>query len=252
MKDVGALPSRGMSLFDALKTYLAGRDFFGRVNPRGKERPLPAYDARTHALTRFRDFLAELEWSRPGNVGEPEITYRIPKEDIYPDQPDDPASMNFPSLAFLPARGMHDQYTLGPSDLIEESFGMYGKNTVLLRQGEYIELFLVEAWGSHVSDRRSILAGIQAVMRMNQRSNALQLSLPNYYGRVASFSLVDSQYIDDPDVVRGRRRGQVAIELRVPEVMLVDAITMRPCLCIEIVDELCGQDVTSTCAEAGT
>jgi hypothetical protein len=238
-----------MSVFDTLMKYLAGRSFFGRVNPRNKPRPLPAYDARTHALGRFADFLASLEWSRRGNVGEPDVSYRIPREDVYEDQPDDPANLNFPSLAFLPARGTHDQYTLGPCDVIEESYGQFGKGTVLLLQGEYIELFMVEAWGSHVVERRSILAGIQAVIRMNERSNALQLSLPAYYNRVASFSLVDSTYIDDPDVVRGRRRGQVAIELRVPEVILVDAITMRPCLCVEVVDELCGQDAMSTCEE---
>lgn len=230
-----------MGTFDAMMRFLAGQSFFGRANPRNKERPLPAYDARTHALDRFRDFLAALEWSKPGNVNEPPTAYRIPAVDIYTDQPDDPANMNFPSLAFLPARGQHDQYTLGPSDLIEESYDRYGRGTVLLRQGEYIEPFMIEAWGSHIADRRSILAGIQAVMRLNERSNALQLTLPGYYDRIASFSLVDSQYIDDPDVVRGRRRGQVAIELRVPEVLLVDAVTMRPCLCVEVVDELCSE-----------
>jgi hypothetical protein len=239
-----------MGLFDALKTYLAGADFFGRANPRGKERTLPAYDARTHALTRFADFLAALEWSRPGNIGAPPVSYVIPREDIHLDQPDDPTSLNFPSIAFMPARGQHDQYVLGPSRVIEESYGVYGRCTVLLLQGEYIEPFMVEAWGSHIADRRSILAGIEAVLRMNQRSNALQLSLPDYYDRVASFSLLDSQYIDDPDVVRGRRRGQVALELRVPEVVLVDAVTMRPRLCVEVVDEL-RQDAASTCKHPG-
>lgn len=240
-------PPRTSTVFDALKAFFAGGDFFGRVNPRNKPRPLPAYDARTHALNRFADFLAALEWSRPGNIGEDPVPYVIPRDDIYTDQPDDPTSLNFPSIAVLPARGLHDQYELGPSKVIEESFGTYGRGTVLLRQGEYIETFMIEAWGSHIADRRSILAGIEAVIRMNQRSNALQLSLPTYYGRVASFSLIDSQYIDDPDVVRGRRRGQVAIELRVPEVVLVDAVTMKPCLCVEVVDELCGQDAPSTC-----
>jgi len=238
-----------MGTFAALMKFLAGRDFFGRANPRNKERPLPAYDARTHALMRFADFLAALEWSIPGNINEPDKPLTIPRSDIYVDQPDDPASLNFPSIAFLPARGTHDQYSLGPSDLDEESFDKYGRGTALLRLGEYIELFMIEAWGSHVSERRSILAGVGAVLRISQRSNALQLSLPSYFDRIASFSLVDSQYIDDPDVVRGRRRGQVAIELRVPEVLLVDAITMKPCLCTEVVDVLRGQDVRSTYGE---
>lgn len=231
-----------MSVFDAFMKYLAGRNFFGRSNPRNKPRPLPAYDARTHALYRFADFLAALEWSKPGNEGEADIPFRIPREDIYTEQPDDPTSLNFPSIAFLSARGQHDQYTLGPSDLLEDTYDKFGKGTVLLLQGEYIESFMLEAWGSHLYERRSILAGVQAVLRMNERSNALQLNLPAYYNRIASFTLIDSQHVDDPDVVRGRRRGQIAIELRVPEVVLVDAITMRPCLCVEVADELCGQD----------
>jgi len=239
-----------MTVFDALRKYLAGGLFFGRANPRNKPRPLPSHDARSYALAKFGDFLAALEWSRPGDLGKPDVPYRIAREDIYEEQPDDPAQLNFPSIAFLPARGMHDQYNLGPSDIIDESRDQYGKGTVLLLQGEYIEQFMVEVWGSHIAERRSILAGIQAVMRMNERSNALQLLLPEYFGRVASFSLMDSQNIDDPDVVRGRRRGQIAVELRVPEVVLVDAVTMRPCICIEVVDKLrseqCGHDADST------
>ena len=62
-----------MSVFDAFMKFLAGRNFFGRANPRNKPRPLPAYDARTHALYRFADFLAALEWSKPGNEGEADI-----------------------------------------------------------------------------------------------------------------------------------------------------------------------------------
>lgn len=235
-----------MSVFEALSNYLAGRSFFGRVTPRNKDRPLPAYDPRSHALNRFADFLAALEWSRMGNIGKPDISYKIPRDDIYTEQPDDPASLNFPCIAFLSARGLHDQYALGPSQTIEETYEQFGRGTVLIHQGEYIETFMVEVWGSHIADRRSVLAGIEAVIRTNERSNALQLTLPTYFNRVASFSLIDSQYIDDPDVVRGRRRGQIAVELRVPEVLLVDAITMRPCLCVEVVDDLCGQDVRST------
>lgn len=235
-----------MSVFDAFMKYLAGRSFFGRTTPCNKPRSLPAYDPRTHALHRFADFLAALEWSKTGNIDGPDIAYQIPREDIYTEQPDDPASLNFPSIAFLSARGLHDQYTLGPSQTIDETYEQFGRGTVLIHQGEYIETFMVEVWGSHIAERRSVLAGIEAVMRLNERSNALQLTLPDYFNRVASFSLIDSQYVDDPDVVRGRRRGQVAVELRVPEVLLVDAITMRPCLCVEVVDELCGQDVRST------
>jgi hypothetical protein len=122
--------------------------------------------------------------------------------------------------------------------LIEETRDRWCPGTALADLGEYVEPLLIEAWGNHPAERRSILAGIEAVIRLGQRSSALRLSLPDYWDRVATFQLNESQYVDDPDIVRGRRRGQVMVELRVQEVILVDVKTLQPMTDFAVVEDL--------------
>jgi hypothetical protein len=210
----------------------------GDVYPPAPSRSLPDFDARSRAIRRFCDFIAALEFSRTGSAPGRATSYRIPREDVYEEQPDDPERLRFPAVAILPGRGVHDNWRLGPVRLVDETIDRWGRGTALADLGEYVEPILVEAWGNHPADRRSLLAGIESVIRLGQRSSALRLLLPDYYDRVATFQLNESQYVDDPDLVRGRRRGQVMLELRVQEVVLVDAVTMRPTVEVQVVDEL--------------
>lgn len=205
---------------------------FGNVYPRAPARPLPDFDARTHALRRFADFLSLVEFSRTGDGAA--IRYQIPRANIFIEQPDEVTKLRFPSLAFLGAEGNHEQWQLGPSELIEESRDVYGRDTALLDLGEYTEIFAIEAWTSHPAERRSLIAGLTTLLRMDEQSQALTLTLPNYYNRTADFWLERSRYNDDPDVIRGRRRGAVVVGMQVQEVLLVDVRTMRPVVDIEV------------------
>jgi hypothetical protein len=206
---------------------VAGR-WFGDVYPAREDRPLPDYDARSHALRRLAEFLSKLDFATTGNVGEAPRAFQIPFESVHRGQPPDPRDLAFPSIAFIPSRGVHDGIRLGPARLVDETRDRYAPGTALLALGEYVEPFLVEAWGKSNPQRRALLAGVASALRLGQRSTALRLTLPRYYDLVASFSLVESQYVDDPDVIRGRMRGQLLVELRVPEVVLVDAASFRP------------------------
>jgi hypothetical protein len=216
-----------MGYIDRAIDFVAGA-VLGVVWPPGPTRPLPDFDARTHAVRRLCDFVALLDFSRTGSVPGQQIAYRIPREQCFEEQPDDPTLLKFPSVAVLPGRGVHDNWRLGPVDLVDDTRDKYGRGTALADLGEYVEPLMLEAWGNNPAERRSVLAGVEAVVRLGQRSSALRLSLPGYFDQVATFALNESQYVDDPDVVRGRRRGQVLLELRVREVLLVDAVTLRP------------------------
>jgi hypothetical protein len=224
-------------LGDAARLVLG--PILGDVYPPAPSRSLPDFDARTHAVRRFCDFIAALEFSRTGEApGQQAIAYRIPRAQVFEEQPDEPERLRFPSVAILPGRGVHDNWRLGPVDLIDETRERWGRGTALADLGEYVEPILVESWGSHPAERRSVLAGIESVIRLGQRSSALRLLLPAYYDRVATFQLNESQYVDDPDLVRGRRRGNVMLELRVQEVVLVDVVTLRPLVEVQAVDDL--------------
>ena len=226
-----------MGLLGRAAKYVLG-PLLGDVYPPTPPRPLPDFDARSRALRRFCDFIAALEFSKTGAVGAPAVPYFVPREQVFEEQPDEPDRLRFPAVAILPGRGVHDNWRLGPVQLIEETFGEFGVGTALADLGEYVEPIVVEAWGNHPSERRSILAGIESVIRFGQTSSALRLSLPDYFNRVATFQLNESQYVDDPDIVRGRRRGQLMLELRVQEVALVDEKTLRPMVEVALVDDL--------------
>ncbi len=216
-------------------SFIVGR-WFGDVYPAKEPAPLPSADARDHALRRFREFLAALVFSRKGDRPGEDIAFQVPIESIFVDQPDDPQRLTFPAISIVSARGDHDTYRLGPFDLQDDTLDVYGKGTALLDQGWYEETFTLEVWGNHPADRLALLAGIKAALRVSQRSYALILSLPSYYDQQAQFSLEASQSVDDPSVIQGRRRAQIYIELGVPEVLLVNAVTLQPAAVVMVVD----------------
>jgi hypothetical protein len=215
--------------------YLRGH-WFGQVYPATEPRPLPPTTARGHALHRLRDFLALCVFSRKGDVGGPPIAFTLARDSIFTEQPDDPVRLNFPAIGMLPGVGTHDTLKLGPCDFVEGSHDRYAPGTALLDQGLYVETFTIECWSNHPAEREAVLAGVEAVLRTSQRSSALALTLPGYYGQIATFSLEQSQHVDDPSVVQGRRRGQVMVRLDVEEVLLVNVATLEPYVVVGAVD----------------
>lgn len=215
--------------------------WFGEVYPERRINPLPPSTARDFALRRFREFFSLLTFSRKGTTDETPISFKLPIERIFVEQPDNIPDLREPALGMIPSRGIHNTYGLGPPEFLEDTFDTYGLGTALLLQGEYTERFQVETWGGHPAERQALLAGVQGALRLSQRSQALTLTLPDYFDRVATFRLDESQNIDDPDVVRGRRRGLLEVELTVPEVLLVDAVTLRPAARVQVVESSAGE-----------
>jgi hypothetical protein len=208
--------------------------FFGQVHPPRPERALPDLDPRTHALRAFIRFIAGVQFAKTGDIGKPAIPFHVHEDDIYDTQPGDPAKLNFPSLSVVSSRGVHDQYALGAADLDEDTRDRFAPGTALVRLGEYVETLTIEAWGGNQAERRALLVGLSTAMRLSQRSQRLILELPDYYCQRSAFSLDESQYVDEPDVIRGRNRGQLIVTLHVPEVVLVDVMTMQPYLEVEV------------------
>lgn len=241
-----ALPT---SILGAAKTLLG--HWFGEVYPERREGALPPTTARDHALRRLREFFSLLVFSRKGTDAEHPISFRVPIERVFTEQPDNIPDLSFPALGFIPSRGIHSSYGLGPADFLEDSFDAYGPGTALLLQGEYSETFQVETWATHPAERLALQAGVQGALRVSQRSQALTLTLPGYYDRVATFRLDESQNFDDPDLVRNRRRGQLQVMLVVPEVLLVDAVTLRPAARVQVVESSAGDCALDVGAPAG-
>lgn len=204
----------------------------GKVFPSRPLQPLPDFDARTHALRRLREFISVLDLHRTGMKGGQPIRYRIPIENIHIEQPDSVVDLKMPGVAFLPGRAEHFSYGLGSPELCEESIDLFGKGTALAKLSEHVEQIIVELWASERAERRSMVAGISTAFRMCSTSYALRLTLPNYYGLNATFALDSTQYIDDPDVVRGRRRAHLLVTMSVPEIVLVNVERLHPMVAV--------------------
>jgi hypothetical protein len=217
-----------MGLREAFGQIFGG--WFGDVWPLRGPEPLPPKDARQHALDALKAFLGELEFQHPDT----NKSFTVGAKNVFTHQPPNPDLLPFPSLAVMPARGHHDQFSLGPADEVDGTQDKFARGTCLITFGEYVESFTIESWSGHDAQRTAMIAGITTAVRMGEWSNALFLALPDYYGVVARFTLVDSEHIDDPDVVRGRVRGHVYMLLEVPEVQLVDAETFKPHIAVNV------------------
>lgn len=196
----------------------------GTVFPAGNGPILPDLGAREVGLDRLRTWIAGLEFRRTMAVGQEPQRWRLPAERIHVHWPDDPEEALMPAVAFLPGDTLHEPFGLGPASMIEESADVYGRGTALVLLADYVERITIEVWAAHHAARRSVVAGIQTAMMLGDASAALRLALPGYFDQVATYALVDGPgYFEETDAVRGRRRAQILIEMRVPELVLVDA-----------------------------
>jgi hypothetical protein len=220
-------------LSEASAAFLAGSQY-GVTLPPGPARTLPPESARHVALERLADFLATLTFSRRMERGAPAAGFKVPRENILEEQPDAVKDGRLPSIGFVPGDGVHDAIGLGAQEPIDETLDVYAKGTALVELGEYVETFMLEGWAGHRAERRALASGLLVAFRSMQETNSLRLTLPDYFDSVAEFTLSTERNIDDPDVVRGRRRVLFPIQLRVPEYLLVDAVTLKPYVAVEV------------------
>lgn len=194
----------------------------GDVYPPQPAPPLPDKDARDYALERLRDYMCALIFRRTNAPGLPSIPFRLPPDSIQIQQPDDLKNLPLPGIGIVPGRGVHESFGLGPPVIQEKTAGIAGPGTALLRNGDYVEDFIIEVWGSKKAERRALVAGLKSALRANDGSYSIYLSLPQYWNMTAEFTLNESQYLDGDEVSRNRRRAHIMVTMRVCEVTLTN------------------------------
>lgn len=194
----------------------------GAVYPEQAVQLLPDKDARDYSLERLREYFCALIFQRTGGIGQPTIPFQLPEDSVHIAQPDDVKDLPLPAIAIIPGRGVHETYGLGPPVMLDGTVGIAGPGTALLRQGDYVENFVVEIWASKKAERRAMLAGLKSALRASDSSSSIYLSLPSYFNMTAGFMLNESQPIDGDEVSRNRRRAHLMVELRVCEVRLTN------------------------------
>jgi hypothetical protein len=209
---------------------------FGNVFPPRPPVALPTIEARTAALRAFANYLATLRFMRPGFKGSPfPEEFRVKREDIHVEQPDGVVDLRFPSIAFLGGRGTYDWFRLGGPYLFDETYNCFGPGTVLAWAGDYVEDFTIECWASKKPERRAMIAGIEAAMLRSESSTATRFELTEFFGVVASYDLSQRELNED-EAVRNRRRAMLYVNLRVPVVELVNAVTLKPYVRVVVAD----------------
>lgn len=200
----------------------------GEVYPPQPPRPLPDKDPREYALERLKEYLARLKFRRTMAAGQQPRGFRVPRERIHLYWPDSPVQVVTPSIAFVPGRGTHDYLGIGAPVICQGSVDVFGPGTVLVYLSDYVETFTVEVAAAKHAVRRAVVAGIKVALRIGDTSTVASFNLPDYYNVVARFSLDESEVADNPDAVKNRRIAQLFVEMRVPEVFLIDYTLLRP------------------------
>jgi hypothetical protein len=223
------------NLIEVLQRFMApGTAPIGVVFPPRSDAPnLPDLGAREHALRRFLDFLACLPFMR--TMAGPPQAFVVPRDQMFINAPEAeagaPIGQKLPTIAFTTSTAdkILDGW-LGPAILIEGTEDVFAPDTALFWIGGHTEPLVLEVVASSRAVRRSITEGITQVLRSSDDTGALRLSLPDYFGGDATFTLMDVTYLEEPDAVRNRRKAHLTIQLYVDEVLLANAVDIRPYL----------------------
>lgn len=193
---------------------------FGTVFP---QRPNPAplaEDGRTVALKTLRKYFADLTFYRPGGRDErsgarlPAIPFQVPAERIHVEWPDDEVNLQLPSIAML-ATQPADYEAIGMTVYIDESSrDRFGKGTVVIWLGEYVEELAVELWSDTKAHRRGMLVGIEQALSPYELMAGIRFLMPDYYDQLCCFELLTREVVDDEEAVRIRRKARFVVRLR--------------------------------------
>lgn len=214
------------------REFVLGDPPLENVYPPRKRQPFPDKDSRTLALETFADFLSTLVFRRAGEKGGPPIPFRIPRQDIHVEQPDNVHDLRFPSISFLPGPGQYIEFGLGEADIRDDTLHLYGRGTVVIQPAEYQEVFVLEVWAAKSPERRAVVAGIEAALLSQQHSYALRLRLPQLFNSTATFAL-ESRLLVESQAERNRRVAQLNITLGVCVARLVNASELQPFVMVD-------------------
>lgn len=222
------------NLMEVLTRFLGGGSQpIGVVFPPRLDSPnLPDKGAREVSLRRFCDLLAALPFMR--TMAGPAQPFTVPRDQIHINQPANvsgaPDGVRLPYLAFLTSSADEspDDSFLGPAIIDDDTADVYAPGTAVFWLGSHVEELQLEVVAASRSVRRAIAEGIKQVLRSSDDAGVLRLNLPDYFDQTAEFTLLGSQYTEDQDAVRNRRRALLRIQLYVPEVMLANAVDIQP------------------------
>lgn len=227
---MGALRSLALGVYAFAADLLAG-PVLGAVTP-GRQRRFPERDGRERALAALRRYIAAVPVSDPSHEGK---TFHLDERDIHAEFADAEHEPKLPAAGVVSAEASLDFDYLGGPIILEDSYERWAKNSALVLFGWHDESIILEVWCRDVPQRRAVVAALKMALWASDGRGCVDLRLDDYYCSVARFTLTNATIPDEPESLRGgRRRALLKMRLRVPEVLLVDAGTMRPIHAVEV------------------
>jgi len=214
-----------MGLLDSIRKLVAGT-LWGDVTP---ALPVPAplpLDARLQAIAALLDYVAKIEFS-VDNSPAPPRRFRIRRQNLLDEWPDDMKDMVFPTIAVEPgdvaiiARGL-------TNSIDESTVDQFGLGTAVLPLHEHQERIVLHVWATTRFQRAAIVAGLEGALDPDEEMSGVRLVLPNYFGQVARFTLEGNQRVDDPDSARRRRTARLIVRMEVDVCRLVNVEELPP------------------------
>jgi hypothetical protein len=224
------LRSLAIGLFSFAADLLAG-PVLGAVQP-ARQRRLPERDGRERALAALRAYVAAVPVSDPTREGQ---TFKLSKDDIHAEYADAEHVPELPAAGVVSADADLGFEYLGGPIVLDDTYERFAPRSALALFGWHDEQVVLEVWCRDVPQRRAVVAALKAAFWASEGRGCVDLRLDDYYCQSARFTLAGAHVIDEPESLRGgRRRALLRLRLRVPEVLLVDAGTMRPLHEVEV------------------
>lgn len=223
-----------MSVLASLLRVLGpGTTPFGLVSPaRPPPRPLPV-DGRTIALLQLREYITNLDLLVSTGPGKPPERFNILPENFHIEWPDGEEDLKFPAVTILPAAADYEELSFPPF-LLEDTKDVYGRGTAVQVACAWQETLKMEIHATRSAQRQGIKAAIETQMNPLEELGGLRLAMPGYFGETCRFTMTTGEVVDGPDSAKARRKCQLGLLLEHNVVRLVDYVTLRPAVTMDV------------------
>ena len=174
-------------------------------------------DARNAAAEALQAYLRAAVFQIPGV---PPARFRL--KEVRTEWPEDFTKLEFPAAGITTPVVLHDAHNLSPTAL-EETHGVFGRDTVLWKTAELAIQFQVDFWCTNKPERTAIMAALPALFSPGEGRYGVIVQGPsNYYGRTVRLTLANHERVDSSETVHSRDR-----QLRTLIVADIDEVHLR-------------------------
>lgn len=189
--------------------------------PLAEEPPVDA--ARAAGLT-LKAYLEQAVFCIPGS---PPVRFKL--EAVRAEWPEDFTELRYPAAGMTYPTVERGAHALTPT-MLEESFGQFGRNTVLWKTAELSIRIQLDFWCSNKPERVAIAAALPALFSPTEdRVGIIVAAGPGYYDREVRFTLLEAERVDTADTVERRdRQLRTLILADIDEVHLRRVVPLQP------------------------